>query len=319
MSLIEKLLSSETAVEYAVRINLLGEEKSKLNELRQAVLADERIRSYLRDISDFHRNVVKGHKDPDISVNKLIFLLEMGLDRDVPEIDAAVKAILSHKDENGVYQSLVNIPKHFGGSGEDTFGWALCDAPNMALALLMAGVPYAGEVEKAVRYMTSLMRDNGFPCAVSRELGSFRGPGRKDDCCPYATLTMLKLYSLIPEYQDSAAAKRCVDVLLNLWETSLEQHPYMFFMGTDFRKLKAPVIWYDILHIVDVLGRFDYALKDSRFKEMREIIESKADADGMYTPESVYLKCKDFDFGQKKVPSAYLTYRCIMALGRAGH
>jgi len=316
MSVIDYLLNSESFVEYATRINLLREDKTKLSDLRKAVLADERIKLYLNDICDCHSAAVKTHKNPELAVNKLIFLLELGLDRDVHEIDAAVNAILAQKDENGVFQSLVNIPKHFGGSGEDTFGWALCDAPNMMIALLMAGVPYAGEVEKTVKYLTSLIRDNGFPCAVSEAFGTFRGPGRKDDCCPYATLNMLKMYSLIPECKDSSEAKRCIDVLLNLWETSRDQHPYMFFMGTDFRKLKAPVIWYDILHVVDVLSRFESAVYDARFKDMLEIIEAKEDADGMYTPESVYLKCKDFDFGQKKVPSAYLTYRCMMAIER---
>jgi hypothetical protein len=29
-----------------------------------------------------------------------------------------------------------------------------------------------------------------------------------------------------------------------------------FYMGTDFCKHKVPLVWYDILHVVDVLTQF---------------------------------------------------------------
>jgi len=318
MFAIDFLLNAEPWIEYTVRVNHLNEEKSTLASLRALTLQDDRIQAYLRDINDFHSTVVSTHKNPDLSVNKLIFLLELGLDRDVPEIDAAINAILCNKDNNGVYLSQVNIPKHFGGSGENTFGWCLCDAPHLAYALLKAGVEYDGQIKQGVDYLASLIRENGYPCAVSQQFGKFRGPGRKDDCCPYATLLMLKLFSQIPEYKESDQANVCIETLLNLWEASREQHPYMFYMGTDFRKLKAPVIWYDVLHVVDVLSQFSYAVNDKRFLEMIAIIKSKMDDEGCFTPESIYLKCKGFDFGQKKTPSAYLTYRCALVLKRCG-
>jgi N-acetyl-anhydromuramyl-L-alanine amidase AmpD len=44
----------------------------------------------------------------------------------------------------------------------------------------------------------------------------------------------------------------------------------MFFMGTDFRKLKAPFIWYDILHATEVLSWYTYARSDSRMKILDE-------------------------------------------------
>jgi hypothetical protein len=95
-----------------------------------------------------------------------------------------------------------------------------------------------------------------------------------------------------------------VGTLLSLWDESKEKHPYIFFMGTDFRKLKAPLFWYDILHVLDVLSRFEWARKDKRFGQMLKIVESKADGDGRYTPESVWTA---WDFSQKKIPSQGLT------------
>ena len=74
----------------------------------------------------------------------------------------------------------------------------------------------------------------------------------------------------------------------------------MFFMGADFRKLKAPMFWYDILHVLDVLSRFPWVRNDPRFKQMLEVVESKVDSDGQYVPESIFTDWKDWDFGQKK-------------------
>ena len=118
---------------------------------------------------------------------------------------------------------------------------------------------------------------------------------------------MLKALAQFPELQESKSAKIGVETLLSLWGESKERHPYMFFMGTDFRKLKAPLFWYDILHVLDVLSHFKLAWKDKRFKEMLKIVEAKADNDGRYIPESIWVSWKDWDFSQKKIPSRGLT------------
>ena len=319
MSYIKYILENgESWLLYATRINLLNESKEDLKELRQQALSEPKIKSYLNDIADFHSILVSNHKNPELPIHKLLFLLEIGLDTDVEEIQKAVDTIMAHKDKNGVYQSLTNIPKHFGGSGEDTFGWCLCDAPLLLYALLKAGINYENHIKQGVEYLLSFYKTQGFPCMVSQEHGKFRGPGRKDDCCPYATLIMLKLISYIPEYKESKISKEMAMILFSLWENSLEKHPYMFYMGTDFRKLKAPTMWYDIVSVADVLSHFDFVKSDSRFLDMVAVIKDKQDENGLFTPESVYQKCKNWDFGQKKQPSPYLTYLCNQILMRVG-
>ena len=152
------------------------------------------------------------------------------------------------------------------------------------------------------------------PCHLS--WASFEAQGKKDDCCPYATLIMTDLLSHIPEYRDSKTVASSVDALLSLWENSLDQHPYMFYMGTDFRKMKAPSCWYDIVSVAGVLSKFEFVRDDQRFLEMIKHIKGRQDKDGLFTPESVYQKLKDWDFGQKKVPSPYLTYLCYLIFER---
>ncbi|MBP8641297.1 MAG: hypothetical protein KBI01_10465, partial [Oscillospiraceae bacterium] len=307
--------NSEAWLQYAVRRNLLNEKQENIIELKNKALQDEKITAYLNDITDFHSIIVSNHKNPDLPIHKLLFLLDIGLD-DTEEVQCAINEIMKHKDENGVYLSLTNIPKHFGGSGEDAFGWCLCDAPLLLLALLKVNVDYEKHIKQGVDYLAALFQNQGYPCAVSREHGKFRGPGRKDDCCPYATLIMLKLFSEIPEYRDSELACDSADGLLSLWENSLQSHPYMFYMGTDFRKLKAPAMWYDIVSVADALSRFDSVKKDIRFLEIISIIKDKQNPNGLFTPESIYQKCGGWDFGQKKASSPYLTYLCARIFQR---
>ena len=316
----QKLLEySDNWLKYAIRLTLQFEPKDNLVELRDAALADSRIQYYLNSIQAFHATLVTNHKNPDLPIQKLLFLLDLGFVVDVPEIKAAVDEILKHRDEHGIYQSMTNVPKHYGGRGEDVFSWCLCDAPLLLLALLKVGIDYQEYIKPGVDYLVSINRENGFPCAVSPELGRFRGPGKKDDCCPYATLIMADLLSNIPEYQDSQVVASSVNSLLDLWENSMGQHPYMFYMGTDFRKLKAPSCWYDIVSVAGVLSKHEFARRDSRFLEMIAVIKDKQDKSGFFTPESAYLKMKDWDFGQKKTPSPYLTYLCLRIFKRLEH
>lgn len=314
---VEKLLSiSEPWLQYAIYINLLNGKKENLADLKSEALKDKKIQSYLRDISDFHGILVSNHKNPELPIHKLLFLLDIGFDAAIPEIKNAIKQIMNHKDKFGVYQSKTNIPKHYGGKGEDTFGWCLCDAPLMLLALIKAKIDYKTHIKQGVDYLISLYTEQGFPCTVSEEHGKFRGPGRKDDCCPYATLIMLNLLAEIDKYRNSDTVKQGIEVILSLWENSLHRHPYMFYMGTDFRKLKAPSIFFDIVSVTDCLSKFEIARGDTRLCEMVSIINEKQDGDGMFTPESVYQKCKEWDFGQKKSVSPYLSYLCIRLLSR---
>jgi len=311
------LNNAEAWLQYAFRINVLNEDARDLESLRTAALQEALVVSYLRDAADYHSTTVVNHKNPDLPIHKLLFLLDIGFGVEVPEVQTAVEKIMENRDNNGVYKSLTNIPEHFGGNGRDTFGWCLCDAPLLLLALGKAGVDYQQHLQQGVEYLVSLYKTGGFPCTVSEEFGTFRGPGRKDDNCPYASLVMLKLLTSLPEYCDSEVVVGTAQGLLELWQNSYERHPYMFYMGTDFRKLKAPAIWYDLVSVSDALSRVDAVRDDARFREMIAIIESKQDEQGLFTPESVYKKTKGYDFGQKKVPSLYLTYLCYLILARA--
>ncbi len=306
---IEWILQGDPWIEYRTRLDLLGqtEKDAQVVRARKAMLADAKIQALLKELTDWPGTVLNSHRSASQSFHKLAFIADLGLRVSDPPLKNIAHKVMEHQSEQGPFQLTTNVPTHFGGNGKDSWAWALCDAPILVAALAQMGLGNDKHIQAAIKYLDGLVHDNGWPCAVSPELGKFRGPGRKDDPCPYATLVMLKALAQIPELQESTSAKIGVETLLTLWDKSKERHPYMFFMGTDFRKLKAPLFWYDILHVLDVLSYFKWVRKDKHFTEMLQLVQSKADSDGRYTPESVWTAWKEWDFSQKKIPSRGLT------------
>ena len=306
---IEWLLQGEPWVEYRTRVDLLGQSESdpQIIAARRAMLADLKIKALLAELADWPGTVLNSHRSASQPFHKLSFIADLGLNIHDAPVKKIAHKVMEHQSRQGPFQLPTNVPIHFGGTGKDTWAWALCDAPILVSALIQIGMLDDERMQTAIDYLNGLVCENGWPCSVSPELGKFRGPGRKDDPCPYATLVMLKVLAQMPELRESESASIGVETLLSLWNESRDRHPYMFFMGTDFRKLKAPLFWYDILHVLDVLSHFEWAKKDKRFKQMLKLVETKADDDGRYTPESVWTAWKDWDFGQKKTPSRGLT------------
>jgi hypothetical protein len=163
-----------------------------------------------------------------------------------------------------------------------------------------------------------LVADNGWRCVAAPELGKFRGPGRKSDPCPIANVYALKALAHVPHLQDSPAVRCGVEMLLAHWQHQHGGKFYMFGIGADFRKLKYPFVWYDILHVVDVLSRFSFVHADPRFQEMVETLTAQADAEGRYTAGSMYQAWKGWSFADKKNPSPWLTFLVLRIEKRLG-
>ena len=315
---IDWLLSASPWVQYRTRRDLLGqpEDDPAVSTARGAMLAHPLVHGLVNDLADWPRPVLNSHKSAGHPLHKLTFLVDLGLRRSDLGMEAVIGRVLSHQSSQGPFQMLGNVSPAYGGSGKDEFGWALCDAPLVTYSLVKLGLGKDRRVQKSIRHLTSLARENGWPCAVSPELGKWRGPGKKEDPCPYANLVMLKLLAELPEEHNNPPVRTGVETALSLWSASQSRHPYMFYMGTDFRKLKAPLVWYDLLHLLDVLTRFEWARRDARLLEMIDLLASNVDAEGRFTPESVWMVYKDWDMGQKKAPSAWLTFLAWRVLAR---
>jgi hypothetical protein len=312
------LLEGPAWVQYRTHIDLLGKAETdpEAQAARAAMLADPQIQQLLNELAAWPGPVLKRHNDASHPLHKLVFLAGLGLHPEDPGIRPGIERILEHQSSEGPFQVTVNIPTHFGGSGQDELQWMLCDSPLVVHALLEFGLQEDDRVRAAIAHLAGLVRPNGWPCAASAGVGRFRGPGRREDPCPYANLVMLQALALHPDWVDSDAAHTGAEMLLRQWTERKTIRYYLFAMGSDFGKLKAPLIWFDILHLLDVLGRFPRLRGDPRLGEMADLVRAKADADGRFTPESVWMAWKEWDFGQKKQPSRGLTLLAHRALKR---
>lgn len=297
-------------VRYHARTQLSGLDKTDaaLVSDHQEMLAHPKIRRLIADAAAWPGTVLKRHNDAAHLLHQLAVLAELGIRADDPGMDEVIGAILERQSAEGLFQSLVIAPRAFGGTDEVTLSWILCDAPTVVYALFMFGLGDLPAVQLAVEYLLQLVGENGWPCAAGQDLGNFRGPGRKDDPCPYANLIILKALACVPHLHTHPALRKGTEMLLRHWEQRHERKVRMFGIGTDFCKLKYPFIWYDILHVADTLSHFTWVREDARFAELIKTIVHKADAHGRYTPESVWMAWKDWDFGQKRRPSPWMTF-----------
>lgn len=306
---VDWLMQGPAYIQYRARIDLFGEDESTsgVQSARSAMLNQPEILELVGSLSDWPGKVLSSHKSASQAFHTLNFLTDLGLRHDDAGMVTVVEKILAQASPEGPFRLPMNIGPGHGGTGQDTAGWALCDAPNQVYALTQLGLGDDPRVEKAADYLIRLVRDNGWPCAVSKELGSFRGPGPKNAPCPYANLAMLKMLSARKEWRDNPTASTGIQTISHLWDARRDEHPFIFYMGTDFCKLKAPLIWYDILHMLDVLSYFPQAIATPAFSEMMAIVTDKATADGAFIPEAIYMPYKKWDFGQKKEPSRWIT------------
>ena len=307
----QKLLYSDDPwIVYRTMIDLQRTASNDPSVLRakKEMIEHPLIQSLIHELNAWPGEVLASHKSAGQLFHKLSFIADLGITVNDADLAPLKGSLYQFRSAEGLFQLPIQIAVHYGGTGEPTHGWALCDAPLILYSAIKIGLISATEAQPSIEFLMSYVQENGWPCAVSKELGNFRGPGRKQDPCPYVNLIMLKLLALNEQNRTSKEAHFGIQCLLHLWETSLKEHPYIFYMGTDFRKLKAPFIWYDILHVTEVLSLYEEARNDPRFMEMISHINSKADLNGEFTIESVWQAWKEWEFGQKKKPSEWLTF-----------
>jgi len=276
---------------------------------------DPVVKNIVRELKLWPGNVLKRHNDAKLLIHKLSFLADIGFTIHDEGMKEICDSILRNRSPEGVFQVLVNIPGQFGGTGIDSYSWMLCDAPLLMYSLLKMGVDRK-ILNRGIDYLISLGGDMGYPCAASSDLGKFNGPGKRGTLCPYGDLLMVRLFSLLPEKHNDIKCRSAVEALLDHIEKKDKR--YLFGIGTDFQKLKFPFIWYDVLHFTEVLSHFEYTVSDPRFISLVHRIEEKADEDGLYRAESVWMAWKQIDSGQKKESSLWISFIVLRILKRIG-
>jgi hypothetical protein len=317
MSTLDWLLqSSEPWTAYRTLLDLVGtpaddsrvQEAHQQSLVRQDLLAHPAIQAMIQSSAEWGAAPLTRHNDSSHPIYALSVLADFGLHASDPGMQDWVDAVLSHQSPQGAFLSPLKIPAVYGGDDALAWNWIACDSPTLLYALQSLGLANDERVLAAAAHLARLVQENGWHCTAAPQIGKFRGPGRKADPCPIANLLALKALARLPGYASSPAVQTGCAMLLTHWEHRKETKYYLFGMGTDFCKLKYPYVWYDILHVVDVLSLFPHVHNDSRFREMLAVITSQADEAGRYTATSMYKSWQGWSFADKKHPSPWLTF-----------
>jgi hypothetical protein len=311
------LESEEPWTRYRTLVDLLDKPRHDpaVSAARAEMLAHPQIKALIADIATWGDRPLKRHNDASHPIHKLSTLADFGVGAG-DTLPGSIEAVMAHQSPEGSFQTVVNVPKRFGGTGQDAWTWMVCDAPILLYSLSVMGFGHDPRLHRATEHLANLMHENGWRCTVAPELGKFRGPGRKDDPCPIANVYALRALAQVPDLTDSPVTRTGVEMLLGHWQCQGERKFYLFGIGTDFRKLKYPFVWYNILHVVEALSQFPFAHTDRRFLEMVRAITCQADEAGRYTASSMYRAWKGWSFADKRNPSPWLTFLVLRILKR---
>lgn len=302
------LKSKEPWVVLNARLDLLGEteDEPEVKAAYQALKKNEMVGELLDDLKIWPSAQPLGRAyDPKDAPWKLSMLADFGLKRDD-------KRVASLADKVFANQAVGPAPPGFLHGGFDhTKSWDkrpyVCITHVMTYALARFGYLGDARLDKAYEYIETWQRlDGGWHPTEA----CLPGAAREDEpSCPFGTVNVLRAVAANPALRKSKTANRGVENILNSWKRRKEPYrPVGFGMGTTFGRLQYPFVQHQLLKTVDTLSNFPAALGDKRFAEMLEVVTEKHTDEGLFKPEGINKPYAEFDFGQKKVASPWITF-----------
>jgi hypothetical protein len=313
---IDWLLDGSVFVRYRTFRDLLdlAEKHADVQQARMQISEDPGVKRILRkrNASGYwgtSEDIFKWWPKRDSTFWVLSVLADLGLRRHDNGIEIACEYVFSTQLPDGGF-GLRSPPKPY-------------DCFTGVLAETLAKSGYIGD-ERLVRAYTWLFQrqrlDGGFWCKNTGQPGGSR---QKEPSCALATLFVLRALAVHPEMNESVAAKRSADFILRCRENrgKIKYAGHDSQIGTGWEKLKYPFTDFRILAYLDTLSMLTCVRNDHRLLEMVKLLVSKKDSESTFTPESIHNVWSDFDFGQKKNPSRWITlfvYRILKRLALIG-
>jgi len=311
---VDWLLEGEAFVRYRTLTDLQGrsEEDAAVQSAARALLRDQRVRKILKSRNrkgywGGPDDIFKWWPKKDTTFWVLGVLADFGLSRSTAAIAKACEYVLSTQLPSGA------------------FGWAPPPTPaDCFTGILMQALAKLGygddpRLLRAYDWMTDRVRlDGGVWC---KKTGLPGGPREAEPSCAYGTLCVLGALVQHPEYRDGEEAKRAAAFLLGCWENrgKIKYAGHDSAVGRGWSALKYPFTDYKILNYLDTMTLVKPVLQDARMLEMASVLAEKADPDSRFSAGSIHKAWSDFDFGQKRSPSRWislLAYRIFKRLAQ---
>ena len=307
------LLEGDAAVRYRTLVDLIGlrESSKEVRGAREHLFDDPRIRRIMRQQNKSgywgtERDIFTWWPRKDSTFYMLGVLADFGLRRKDPGIEPACEYVLGTQLDCGAF-GVRPPPKPL-----ECFTGILTES--------LAKLGYTGDarLRRAYAWIAGRQRlDGGFWCKNTGQPG---GPRQDEPSCAFASLCVLGALTLDPRLKAGRVAGGCAAFLLKCWDNrrTVRYAGHDSQISTGWEKLKYPFTDYRILMYLDIMSRLPYVNRDSRTQDMTRILLSKQDSEGRMRPESVHKVWSNFDFGQKRKPSRWITFLANRTLKRIG-
>lgn len=305
------LLDGPAYVRYRTLVDILGcpHDGKEVRQARAAVPRDRDVRRLLEQRNDegywgVPSDIFIWWPKKGTTFWVLGVLADFGLTRGDSDIERACEYVLSTQLPCGGF-GLRLPPKPYD-----------CFTGVLAAALARLGYVRDERLERAYDWLAGRQRtDGGFWCKDTGQPGRSR---EHEPSCALASLWILSALSAHPVLTESEACSRCATFLLRCWDNrgkvKYAGHDSQILSGWD--RLKYPFTDYRILHYLDSLSRVASVREDPRLAEIADLLMSKRDGEGRFRAESIHTAWSEFDFGQKKHPSMWLTCLAHGSVGR---
>lgn len=299
------LLEGPAFVRYTTLVDILGRPRGdrEVRQARAAIPRDPAVRRLLekRNAKGYWgtpADIFKWWPKKDTTFWVLGILADFGLTRGDSGIDRACEYVLSTQLPWGAF-GLRPPPKPYD-----------CFTGVLAGALARLGYSEDERLDGAYAWLSGRQRiDGGFWCKNTGQPGGSR---EQEPSCALASLWVLSALVAHPAWVGSQTCRRCATFLLGCWDNRgrIKYAGHDSHIGSGWEKLKYPFTDYRALHYLDSLSRVPHVRKDARVAEVADLLVSKHDCEGRFRPESIHKAWSEFDFGQKKKPSMWVT--CIV-------
>jgi hypothetical protein len=217
----------------------------------------------------------------------LFFLADIGLTMRDIKLEAEAEEIFRYQSRDGTFTIPPNVKENY-----------FCMSAILIASLAKMGYRDDPRVIKYIRAaMGSQLSSGGWDCYEDKFNSGLS--------CPMGDMNILMLLGQYKDYRENPKLNKAVDHLLAHWE--MKVNIYGFGVGKRFRSLQYPAVKYGILRVLDTLSFFPYAIENKTFQNMLDFVHAKA-KNGHYFAESTDMVYTDFDFGQTKEPSRWITF-----------
>jgi len=293
-----------------------------LGRAHKLVLADGNVQALIAELPSRLSPAVVDHHSPMFLPNRLNLLADMGVTRgDSPHVDALLDALGQTQDRSGRF-----IPRATGGA-RDAGPSPRCEHNAVTEVLLRYGLAAEPHVARAISRVFSDARSGGQGrgwCCVP-EHRPLTALTQRLDVCPQIDLEGLRVIARLAPGGRPRFAVEAARVPLEIWRRRPDERPYQFGHGYQFKTVRWPSFWYDVLGVLDTVGRFPelwqgHAAHEEDRRAIAELaaclIAYNVDSEGRVTPRRIHRGYERFSFGSKSSPSAFATARVLGALVR---